>query len=386
MRIAIVRGPYLNKPEMQSFEPLLDDPRFSLCAVATPSVRKGDDLRIPIVRLHSPESFASSLAKPFGDSVELALRGLGFSHYMFGMENILDSADVIHTVETVSAFSLQCARYAERSKKPLLVTHWENIPFNYEERVVVRRIRRVVRNATSLFLVPAMPSRAALVCEGVEEDRIQLIRPGVDLGHFSPREGDSPLRRQLNLPAETRIVLFAGRLEWEKGIFDLLDAFTTALERLTPKPFLLIVGDGTKRQAVEDVSRMPALREHCQVVRRVPYSEMPTFHRAADVAVVPSRRAQHWEEQFGMVVAEAMASGVAVIGSDSGAIPEVVGKAGVIFPAGNRAALAEAICSLLSDDAYRTSLGNAARQRALDVLDARRAARDLASVYARFSP
>ena len=386
MRIAIVRGPYLNKPEMQSFEHLLDDPRFSLCAIATYSVRKGDDLRIPIVRLHSPESFAASVAGQLGDSVELALRGLGYSQYMFGLENVLENADIVHTVETVSAFSHQCARYSEREKKPLLVTHWENIPFNYDERFLVKRIKRVVRQATSLFLVPAMLSRSALLREGVEEDRIQLVRPGVDLGVFSPGRGDSRLRRELNLAAETRLILFAGRLEWEKGIFDLLDAFATALGRLKPKPFLLIAGDGTKRRAVEQISGLPAFREHCKVVRRVPYAEMPTFHRAADVVVVPSKRSPHWQEQFGMVAAEAMASGVPVIGRDSGAIPEVVGEAGVIFPSGNKGALAEAICSLLADDTQRTSLGSAARRRAVDTLDARNAARNLASVYARFSP
>jgi glycosyltransferase involved in cell wall biosynthesis len=110
---------------------------------------------------------------------------------------------------------------------------------------------------------------------------------------------------------------------------------------------------------------------------------MPSVYRAADVVVVPSKSIPHWQEQFGMVVAEAMASGLPVIGSDSGAIPEVLGSAGVVVRAGSVPALTEALDSLLADDAARRRMGAAARRRAVETLDARKAARSLASAYLR---
>ncbi|MBZ0288634.1 MAG: glycosyltransferase, partial [Anaerolineae bacterium] len=82
-----------------------------------------------------------------------------------------------------------------------------------------------------------------------------------------------------------------------------------------------------------------------------------------DVFVLPSLTRPNWKEQFGRVLVETMASGVPVIGSDSGAIPGVVGDAGLIVPEGDADALAAALTRLQHDSALRQSL--AIRGRAL---------------------
>jgi len=83
------------------------------------------------------------------------------------------------------------------------------------------------------------------------------------------------------------------------------------------------------------------------------------------VLVVPSRTRPNWKEQFGRVIVEAMACGVPVIGSSSGAIPDVIGDAGLIVPEGDRAALAGALRGLMSDPDRRRDLAERGRARVL---------------------
>ena len=68
----------------------------------------------------------------------------------------------------------------------------------------------------------------------------------------------------------------------------------------------------------------------------MPLNDVPRHLRALDALVLPSESTPLWKEQFGHVLIEAMACGVPVVGSDSGAIPEVIGEAGLLFPGGGR--------------------------------------------------
>jgi glycosyltransferase involved in cell wall biosynthesis len=85
---------------------------------------------------------------------------------------------------------------------------------------------------------------------------------------------------------------------------------------------------------------------------------------AFDVFALPSRTVGNWKEQFGRVIAEAGAAGIAVIGSDSGAIPDVIGDAGIVFPEGDETAIADAIRTLLEQPALRAEYGANGRRRA----------------------
>jgi glycosyltransferase involved in cell wall biosynthesis len=98
---------------------------------------------------------------------------------------------------------------------------------------------------------------------------------------------------------------------------------------------------------------------------------------------VPSLTAPHWKEQYGRVIAEAMWHGVPVIGSDSGAIPEVIGRAGIIVPENDPRALAEAVRRVLFDDDLRNGLIRLGRQRAKDELSMNAMADRLVALYGR---
>jgi glycosyltransferase involved in cell wall biosynthesis len=137
---------------------------------------------------------------------------------------------------------------------------------------------------------------------------------------------------------------YAGRLVAEKGIASLLDAI-----HRVPEADLVVAGDGPLADLVRSD---PQVRWLGNLDRPA----MTAFWRSIDALAVPSQTTRKWAEQFGRVVVEAMAHGVPVIGSSSGAIPEVIGDAGLVIPEGDGAELAKAIERLRADDGLRERL------------------------------
>ncbi len=125
------------------------------------------------------------------------------------------------------------------------------------------------------------------------------------------------------------------------------------------------------------------IRERVRFVPAVPAAEVPAYLRAMDALVLPSRTTPVWKEQFGHVLIEAMACEVPAIGSDSGAIPEVIGPAGLLFPEGDASALARALDELRSQPALRKRLGEEGRRRVLERYTHEQIARQTADIYRR---
>src|SRR5262249_12965257 len=136
------------------------------------------------------------------------------------------------------------------------------------------------------------------------------------------------------------VVGFIGRVVPEKGVDVLVDALATMDTRL------LVVGDGVARADLETrTASWP--RGKVTFVGAALDSSVPDFLACIDVLVLPSRTTPTWAEQFGHVLIEAMAAGVPVIGSSSGAIPEVIGEAGLLFPENDARALRVQLTTLL---------------------------------------
>ena len=147
----------------------------------------------------------------------------------------------------------------------------------------------------------------------------------------------------------------------QKGLFVLLEA----VARLTEDVRVMVVGSGPLK--VELLKKAQALRldGRLELHEGVPHPEVPQYLQQMTVLVLPSLTTPTWKEQFGHVLIEAMASGVPVIGSDSGAIPEVIGDAGLVVPEGDVEALAEALRRLVSTPGLRTDLASRGRGRVL---------------------
>jgi glycosyltransferase involved in cell wall biosynthesis len=161
------------------------------------------------------------------------------------------------------------------------------------------------------------------------------------------------------------VIGFAGRFVPEKGVDLLLNAFAALPPEMRNNSRLSLVGQGPERESLERLAQRLNISERVIFHGQLPSTQLPAYYRQIDVLVVPSRTQPNWKEQFGRVIVEALACGVPVIGSDCGAIPDVVGVGGLIVPEDNRAALGEAMQALWRDPDRRRSLGEAGRAQTL---------------------
>jgi glycosyltransferase involved in cell wall biosynthesis len=177
---------------------------------------------------------------------------------------------------------------------------------------------------------------------------------GVDTEAFRPR----PARdERANQPLT---IGYIGRMLPGKG----LNVLAAALEKIKGEPWqLLVVGDGSEREAFEQRLREAGLHDRAEFTGAVNFALVPEYFQRLDIMVIPTETTKRVREQFGRVIVEAMASGVPVIGSTCGAIPEVIGDAGLVFPEGDAAALAESLRSLLGSAALRERLVLAGQAR-----------------------
>jgi glycosyltransferase involved in cell wall biosynthesis len=257
-----------------------------------------------------------------------------------GIEDELDKADIVHAEELSYWFAADVARRKSQHDYRLVLTVWETLPFLEAFRNRHARVyRRETLGAADLFLAATERARESLLLEGVEPERIEVCYPGVDTGRFA-RRGRS------NASPDGHLVISPGRLVWEKGHQDVMRALAALRRTDGPHARLLVVGEGPERSRLEAYARELSLADSVEF-RSVPYDEMPSLYARASCLVLASLSSAgcmrylgdlphcFWEEQFGLVLAEAMAAGLPIVASRSGAIPEVVGETGSYFSPGD---------------------------------------------------
>jgi len=123
------------------------------------------------------------------------------------------------------------------------------------------------------------------------------------------------------------------------------------------------------------------MTESVSIVGTFPYSEMPAIHNLADVFVAPSIPLRDWQEQFGMVFAEALACGKPVISTLCGSIPEVIGDAGILIQPNDPLSIYQELKKLILDEKLRRKYGVLARKRAEKVFNPEKVAMRLREEY-----
>jgi glycosyltransferase involved in cell wall biosynthesis len=164
-------------------------------------------------------------------------------------------------------------------------------------------------------------------------------------------------------PIRGRIVLYVGRLERNKGVATLLAAARGVLDRI-PDAHLVLAGGRHPNLSADELEGMLRLiphRSRVHVLGHVPWTDLFPWYRRAAVSVLAS----HYET-FGLAALEPMAFGVPVVAAAAGGLPEIVEDetSGLLIPPGDEAALVQSVARLLTDDALRRRLGEAARERA----------------------
>jgi glycosyltransferase involved in cell wall biosynthesis len=332
-RVVVVRGHQANPWELRPWELLQD--QFDVRYLQTGSTWFDPaQIDLPATRVRALRDLL-----PSGRLGDAAVRVPG-DRYL-GLRDALAGADIVHGQELGYWYSDQAARLKERMGYKLALTVWETLPFADAYRNVrTRPYRRRVLAATDLFLPTTERARLALELEGADPARIRVSAPGIDVERFAPPEPPAP-------PAGPPTILSAGRLVWEKGHQDVLRALAL-LRRDGVGARAVILGRGPEEERLRRYAGDLGVADAVELRPFTPYDEMPAVYAQAACLVLASLPLWSWEEQFGMVLAEAMASALPVVASTSGAIPEVAGPHAASFAPGDWVGLAAALRDVLA--------------------------------------
>ena len=250
--------------------------------------------------------------------------------------------------EPGTAAARQVFSAARRLGIPLVLFTHQNVEPQLDWWLAWKR-RRMLRKLTGL--VAGSDLAGTLVRRSAPNLPIAVIP---QLGALAPHEPH-------HVPHEGLALGFVGRLVPQKGVDNLFQAL--ALQRGL-KWRLTIVGDGPERERLEALASELRLAARIRWTGGLPAEQIASLWPELDVLVMPSNASNEWREANGQILMEAMANEVAVLGTDSGVIPELIADAGLVVPAGDQQALAAAL-ERLSDQAMRRTLAQAARARAL---------------------
>jgi glycosyltransferase involved in cell wall biosynthesis len=260
-----------------------------------------------------------------------------------GLRRALEGADIVHAQELGYWYSMQAAQLKARLGFRLVLTVWETIPaLDAYRNVRTRAYRRGTLAATDLFLAATERAASALRLEGAPPERVRVCAPGVPpagaaVGDTAGGDGENPGEA---LP----LILSPGRLVWEKGHQDVLRALALLRRGSATQPplraRLLIVGRGPEQARLRSYADELGLAGDVELLGFVAHAEMASLYAQASCLVLASLPIWSWEEQFGMVLAEAMAAGTPIVASSSGAIPEVAGERAAYFAPGDWIGLA----------------------------------------------
>ncbi len=286
MTTYIIRASHANQYELQNYEPIAAEHDIKVITSRHPLT----NVHIPTIQLWSPTDLPT-----FPYRKQILNRLIGGEQWLLGLEDLVTSEDILHTAETYTPYTHQAVELRKHNKiKKLICTCWETIPHSNEKFARLRQWKKDAYKYVDLFHTPTELAKNALIKEGVNPKKIRVINYGVNLSHFVP-----PAKR-LTSPTKP-VVLTVARKVKEKG----LDTWNQLSNELCNK---------INFKWVDSVS----------------YEEIIKEYQAAVVFLLPSKETATWEEQYGMALIEAMACGLPIITTNTGAIPEVVGDAGNI--------------------------------------------------------
>lgn len=273
-------------------------------------------------------------------------------HFYPALPRLIDEIrpDLLHLDEEPYDYvTYHGLRAADRRRVPAVFFTWQNLdrrfppPFGWLERAVLRRAAGgQAGNQEAAEILRRKGFRGPLAV---------VPQFGVDPAVYRP--GD---RGQA--PAGPLRIGYLGRFVPEKGLGSLIDA----VAGLDGDWRLDLIGSGPLAADLERTIAERGLSDRVRLEPPIPSAGVPDRLRRLDLLVLPSLTTPAWKEQFGRVLIEAMACGVAVIGSDSGEIPHVIGPAGRVVPEGDAPALRAAIAAV-ADPRLRAELAAAGLAR-----------------------
>ncbi len=212
---------------------------------------------------------------------------------------------------------------------------------------------------------------------GLPDDKLVMVPNGVNPNVYETawKQDRASLRRQYALPEE-KLVLFVGRLVYEKGAHILINAIPRVLEKVNAK--FVIVGSGYMKDQLTTIVRSMGLEHKVLFTGFLEEERLNLLQTCADVCVVPSLF-----EPFGIVALEAMAAKSAVVVSDTGGLSEIVDHdhTGVKVYPNNTESLAWGITRVLLDEKFRAQISHNGYKKIKEQYDWKKIAKNTQSIY-----
>ncbi len=275
--------------------------------------------------------------------------------------------DVIHN-QTAEMVAIAAQTYARRYDVPLVTTghaYPDNITGQFKALKPIKKpLDAMLRAYMASFLkhseYATMPTEMA-IDDLVPKNRkhfkvpVEPLSNGIDLSQFSPGKVPASIYKKYDLPKDRPIVLYVGRVDPEKSIEYPLQAFTKVREQM-PEALMVVVGDGTARAGLEQMAAELGLDNDVRFLGKVMLPDLADLYRAGSLFVTASET-----ETQGIVLIEAIASGLPLVAVDAGAVRELCqnGKDGILCQPRDVDGLAKAMVKILSDDKLRQQYAEA---------------------------
>jgi glycosyltransferase involved in cell wall biosynthesis len=299
-------------------------------------VTRNTDGKYPYQQELAPNFFVHRFFSPSEESLGLFFKEIRNSHVL--------SKKLAQKIK----FDLVCSHQSFVATGPLFSRHLTQIPLVHhfqspwhEEFLVKRNAyfrkvkiknkavahvmrymeRRILLRASGIIVLSEYMRRKARHTHNCPENRIVKIPGGVDLQRYHlPPGGKAPAKRAAKLPANKVVFLTVRNLVPRMGLDTLIESFSQS-SVLREKGLLLIGGKGFLEDRLKSQVETANLQGAVRFLGRIPEELLPQLYQACDFFVLPTRDL----EGFGLVILEAMASGTPVLGTPTGAIPEVLG-------------------------------------------------------------
>jgi glycosyltransferase involved in cell wall biosynthesis len=317
---------------------------------------------------------------------DMAFNGNYHLHFYPKLRKIVRSMrpDVFHIdEEPYNLATFQAMWLAQSVGARTVVFTWQNLfrryppPFGWMERYVLKR--------ADALLVGNSEAAGVWRRKGYHGPMHLIPQFGVDPAIYYRRQRVnkrgkvSVFKRKSVGPASqpSLVIGYVGRLVEEKGLEILLHA----VSKLRGPWNLQILGDGPDRKRLEQMAQWLGISGRVTFDQKMPSSHLPHYFSGLDALVLPSLSRANWKEQFGRVLVEAMACDVITVGARSGAIPEVIGDAGLTFAEGSVEELHGQLQRLLDDVSLRKQLRQKGRQRVTENYTQAAIAHNTVAVY-----
>jgi len=227
-------------------------------------------------------------------------------------------------------------------------------------RSLLRRIGDEVDMLT--YLAEYFRVRMARALSADAASRMVRLTPGVDPMAFRPGSGGRQIRLDLGIPADRLVVVCVSRMVPRKGQDLLIKAWPEVRARSGCDPLLMLVGDGSYRSSLDGLVKQAGVADSVLFTGPVSWDDLPAYYDAGNVFAMPcrTRRAGLDVEGLGIVYLEASATGLPVIGGDSGGAPDAIldGETGYVIPGRSEQALTDKLVQLLADPAGAAAMGD----------------------------